>query len=147
MSCRHSLNVSARFDYIKSQTRVFKIVARHAHPLPMLPLVMTLQNVNCDGVRYYSFSKNNCLSVAQCLDNDEFPYSLGRICVGIPPDTTSGMTHDKHGAYMCPSDRYIIFNKTIARCVQSVAECPGFYVLEEKKACLNSSWVCAAYVG
>ena len=111
----------------------------------MLPLVTTLQLVNCDGVRYYSYSKQNCLSVAQCLDNDEFPYVLGKVCIKARPDTASGMTRDGHGAYMCPSNRYILVNETFSRCVGSAAECPGFYVSEERKACVNSSWACVAY--
>ena len=111
----------------------------------MLLLTAALQYVICDGVRYYSYSRRDCLSVTQCLENDEFPYALGKVCIGPRPDTASGMTRDGHGAYTCPSDRYILVNETSSRCVGSAAECPGFYVSEERKACVNSSWACVAY--
>lgn len=96
----------------------------------MLPLITTLQYVNCDGVRYYSYLKSDCLSVDDCLGNNSFPYALGRVCIGTRPDNASGMTRDGNGAYMCPPDRYIVFNGTFARCVLSGAECPGFYVTD-----------------
>ena len=111
----------------------------------MLPLVTTLQLVNCDGVTYFSYSKQNCISVAQCLDNDEFPYVLGKVCIKARPDIASGMTRDGHGAYMCPSDKYIINNEARAWCASSVAECSGLYISVERKVCLSGPWACLEY--
>lgn len=100
--------------------------------------------MSCNDKKYYSYSKKDCLSASDCSDG-EFPYSLGRVCVGVEPDMTTGMEVDDNGAYKCPTDRYIIFNGTVARCVRSAADCPGYYISEEHKACLNSSNICREY--
>ena len=111
----------------------------------MLVLIRALQYVTCDGDGYYSYWLANCLSVGECFDKKWFPYSLGKVCIGTPPDRGSGMYIDEHGAYACPPDKYIIFKGVIAKCVDSPAECAEFYVSEEKHACLNSSWICTEY--
>lgn len=111
----------------------------------MLWFVITIQYFSCDGAKYYCYDEKSCYDVGECLQKGYFPYRLGRVCVNSYPDSSSGIERDEHGAYKCPSDKYIIFNETYARCVKSVAECPGFYITHERMACLNNSWICSEY--